>query len=241
MIVLQETKLSEFMQCAYLPEKKLRFAYSFLAELNNEEINSFLSNGWRKFGIYYFKPECGECRDCIPIRILVNEFIPSKSQRRVLKKSSSVVVKFSDLNYKEEIYDIYKTHSEVKFGKDTDREDFISSFYNPSCPCIQSEYYIDGKIIAVGFLDVSTEALSSIYFAYYPEFETYSPGTLSILKEIEFAKSNGLKYYYLGYYIKNNSSMSYKNRFFPNEKYSWKNGLWILDNKEKEIDQQKVV
>ena len=48
-------------------------------------------------------------------------------------------------------------------------------------------------------------------------------------KEIEFAKSLGLKYYYLGYYIENNKSMSYKNRFFPNEKYIWESGFWKKD------------
>jgi arginine-tRNA-protein transferase len=241
MIVLQETKLSEFMQCTYLPEKRLRFAYAFFAQLDKEELESFLSKGWRKFGIYYFKPECGDCRDCIPLRVIANDFIPSKSQRRILRKSMRVDIKFSNLDYKEEIYDIYKTHSEVKFKKETDREDFISSFYNVSCPTIQSEYYLDGILFAIGFLDVSTEALSSIYFAYYPDFEQYSPGTLSILKEIEFAKTLGLKYYYLGYYIQKNKSMAYKNRFFPNEKYCWETGLWIKDINEKEIDQQKEV
>jgi arginyl-tRNA--protein-N-Asp/Glu arginylyltransferase len=241
MIILQETKLSEFMQCAYLPEKKLRFAYTFLSELNEEEIDLYLSSGWRKFGIYYFKPACGDCSDCIPIRVVVDDFVPSKSQRRVLRKGSLIDVKFSNLNYKEEIYNIYKTHSEVKFNKETDMEDFISSFYNPSCPTIQSEYYLDGKLFAIGFIDVSSEALSSIYFAYYPDFEKYSPGTLSVLKEIEFAKTSGFKFYYLGYYVEKNKSMSYKNRFFPNEKYSWERGLWVLDIEEKEIDQQKEV
>ena len=241
MIVLQETKLSEFIQCTYLPEKKLRFAYAFLTDLDGKEINFFLSTGWRKFGIYYFKPECGQCRDCIPIRVNVNDFLPSKSQRRTLRKSSPIEVKFSDLNYNEEIYEIYKNHSEIKFGKETDREDFITSFYNPSCPSLQSEYYLDGKLFAVGFLDITSEALSSIYFAYNTDFEDYSPGTLSIIKEIEFAKSLGLKYYYLGYYIKNNNSMSYKNRFFPNEKFNWETGLWIKDIKEKEIDRQNMV
>jgi leucyl-tRNA---protein transferase len=241
MIVLQETKLSEFVQCPYLPEKNLRFVYTFLAELNEEEIESFLSTGWRKFGIYYFKPECGSCIDCIPIRVLVNEFIPSKSQRRILRKNSHVEVKFSDLDYKDEIYNIYENHSRVKFGKETDREDFITSFYTPSCPSFQSEYYLDGKLFAVGFLDVSNKALSSVYFAYNTDFEKYSPGTYSVLKEIEFAKSLGLKYYYLGYYIKNNKSMSYKNRYFPNEKFDWESGLWIKDINEKEIDQQNMV
>jgi leucyl-tRNA---protein transferase len=241
MIILQEPKLSDFIQCPYLPLKKLRFVYAYLTELNEEEIDSFLSTGWRKFGIYYFKPECGVCRDCIPLRVIVDDFVPSRSQRRILRKNSLIEVKFSDLNYRKEIYDIYKNHSLIKFGKDTDTEDFISSFYNPSCPCLQSEYYLDGKIIAVGFIDVTAEALSSIYFAYNTDFEDYSLGTFSVLKEIEFAKSLGLKYYYLGYYIEDNKSMSYKNRFFPNEKFNWETGSWIKDNKEKEIDQQKEV
>ena len=54
-------------------------------------------------------------------------------------------------------------------------------------------------------------------------------GTFGAIKEIEFAASRGLKYYYLGYYIENNHSMSYKDRFHPNEKYNWHEDRWLIE------------
>ncbi|MFC1671337.1 arginyltransferase, partial [Spirochaetota bacterium] len=108
----------------------------------------------------------------------------------------------------------------------TDIEDFMANFYSESCPSVQSEYYLKDQLIAVGFLDMSSKSLSSIYFIFKTAYEKYSLGTFGALKEIEYTSSLGLKYYYLGYYIENNQSMSYKNRFQPNEKYNWQNEKW---------------
>ena len=63
------------------------------------------------------------------------------------------------------------------------------------------------------------------------DYGKLSPGTISVIKEIEHAQSLGLKYYYLGYYIKDNHSMSYKGRFFPQELYDWKSKEWIRREK----------
>ena len=92
------------------------------------------------------------------------------------------------------------------------------------------EYFINNRLAGVGFLDISTEAISSVYFIYHTDFLQYSPGTFSALRETAFAASIGLKYYYLGYYISENSRMAYKNSFHPNEKMDWKTGAWFHQN-----------
>ncbi len=231
MIIIQEPHISDNNSCAYIEGETCRFQYFFALDLNENELDVLLSSGWRKFGVYYFRPDCGKCFKCIPIRILTGEFSASKSQRRVLRKSSEIEVKFGPLEFKEEIYDIYREHSKTRFGNETEREDFISTFYTRTCPAYQSEYYLNNELIGVGFLDRSSQSLSSVYFIYRTDFMDYNPGTYSILKEIEFAAGLGLPYYYLGYYIAENPRMSYKNQFFPNEKYDWNKGLWLRDEK----------
>jgi len=226
MKLLSEPLVSEESDCPYIPGKKWRFSYFFATDVNAEELDYILSRGWRKFGVYYFKPVCRNCKDCIPIRIDTAAFKPSKSQRRVLKKCSGIHVEFRDLEYRDEIYELYRVHSESRFDRESNEEDFRSSFYTRSCPAIQSEYYFDTKLMAVGFLDVSTEAMSSVYFIYHSDFLNYSPGTYSVLKEISYAGSIGLKYYYLGYYIRENSRMAYKNGFHMNQKMDWLTGAW---------------
>jgi arginine-tRNA-protein transferase len=229
MKLLSKSLISEESECSYIKEKKWQFAYFFAAELSPHELDMLLSFGWRKFGLYYFKPICKDCRECIPLRIKTKELILSKSQKRVIRDCKDIRVDFKDLEYRDEIFEIYKDHSYNRFGKSSDSEDFYNSFYTQSCPSIQSEYYVDNKLAGVGFIDISSNALSSVYFVYRNEFLNLRLGTFSIINETFFALKLGLNYYYLGYYIKNNKSMSYKNSFFINEKMSWDTELWVQE------------
>lgn len=227
MILLQEPRLSDFTPCSYIPDRMWRFEYFFAHGLDGRELDLLLQRGWRKFGEYYFRPDCGDCRRCIPIRILAQEFKPGKSQRRIAKKCGAIEVRFGELDYREEIFEIYRDHSLQRFGKESEEEDFLASFYTQSCPALQSEYSCDGELIAVGFLDMSYEALSSVYYIYKTSHERFRLGTYSIIRETEYAASRGLKYYYLGYYIEENASMAYKGHFHPHEKYDWENRVWV--------------
>jgi leucyl-tRNA---protein transferase len=229
MILLQKPQLSRFSQCTYLPDRECRFKYFFAIDLDKRELDDLLSRGWRKFGEYFFRPDCGECRRCVPLRVIVPEFSPSKGQRRIVRNCAGIEVRFADPDYREEIFDIYRDHSMHRFGKESDENDFIAAFYTRSCPSLQSEYYLNGELIAVGFIDVSSEGMSSVYFVYKTAYEEYRLGTLSVIREIEYAASQGFKYYYLGYYIEESGRMEYKGHFHPNEKFDWISRRWIKE------------
>lgn len=226
MLLLQEQQLSAHTACSYIDGLTWRFDYFFAMDLNQQELNSYLKQGWRKFGAYFFRPNCPHCNKCIPLRVLVNKFLPSKSQRRVLKNCKHLTIKLNPLQYNDVIFEIYKNHSLNKFKRESDKEEFISTFYTVSCPSLQSEYYFNDELIAVGFIDISNEAFSSVYFIYHTKYEKLSLGTYSIIKEIELAAALKLKYYYLGFYIEENSSMNYKNKFKPYEYYKWDENKW---------------
>lgn len=226
MLKLCDTKISDEGECPYLPDRFVKFQYFFAKDLSKEELDDYLSRGWRKFGIYYFKPVCPGCVECKPIRIPVDSFKASKSQRRTINKCANIEVKLNNLEYSDEIFEIYQDHSLNRFGKESNQEEFTASFFMESCPTLQSEYYLDGKLIGVGFLDYSAHGLSSIYFIYRTEYSHLNIGTFSVLKEVEITRSMGLKYYYLGYYIEGNSSMAYKSKFRPYEVMNWDSGEW---------------
>jgi len=78
----------------------------------------------------------------------------------------------------------------------------------------------------VGFLDLAEVGLSSIYFAYDPEYSQLGLGSYSILREIELCQKLELEYYYLGYFIEECPRMSYKGRFGPHELMDWDSGEW---------------
>lgn len=227
MILLKPSELDDLSPCPYLPEKKKQYEYFLAHNLNEQEISYLLSEGWRKFGIYFFRTSCPDCRNCIPLRVPTADFSPSKSQRRNLKKNENIVVKFGQPQFNYRAYEIYEAHSKTRFSQDCDMELFIQNFYTPSCPGLQSEYYLDDKLIGVGFLDRGVDCLSSIYFVFDPEYEQMGLGTLSILKEIEHAHTLGLTYYYLGYYVAACDRMSYKDRFRPRQHYDWVTEEWV--------------
>lgn len=226
MRVLQPVFHSDPQPCQYLPEKTWRFANFYADEIDAKELDTLLSTGWRTFGLYYFQPRCPACAECVPIRIIVDRFAPTKSQRRNARKNNDVRVELGELRYSEEAYAVYEAHSRVRFNKETTVEEFLQSFYNDSCPSLQSNYYLGERLIGVGFLSRSTSALSSAYFVFDPAFSNRGLGTFSIIKEVAYAALLGLRYYYLGFVIAENRSMSYKVRFGPNEKYDWKTGGW---------------
>lgn len=226
MIILKEPELDELAICPYLPDKKKQFEYFFAHKLTKKDISRLLAEGWRKFGIYYFRPACQDCRGCVPVRIPVETFCPSKSQRRNIRKNSNLEVLFTAPDFKRQIYEIYLKHSLERFGDKASLEDFVHTFYTPSCPSMQSEYYLEGKLIATGFLDVGSDCLSSVYFVYDTDYSRLGLGTFSVLREIEHARERGLKYYYLGYYVEGCNRMAYKGNFLPREAFNWASSSW---------------
>jgi arginine-tRNA-protein transferase len=178
---------------------------------------------------------------CIPVRIPVNQFIISKSQRRLLKQNEKTQVTFNSLEYDDEVFEIYKEHSAERFGKQVDREEFKNNFCVISCPSLLSKYYVDGILVAAGFLDVTSKGLSSVYFVFKKKYQHLGLGKYSVLKEIEYSIQNKLEYYYLGYYVKGNSIMEYKTRFHPFECYNWNKEQWeTVEKNRSEVQKENV-
>ena len=76
-------------------------------------------------------------------------------------------------------------------------------------------YRLDGKLVAVGVLDLLPHAVSSVYLFYDPDFAHFDWGKISALREIALAAEGGYKYYYMGYYIHSCVKMRYKADYKP--------------------------
>jgi leucyl-tRNA---protein transferase len=214
--------------CPYLPDQHALMEVFIASEVSAAELAMLLEKGWRKFGHQYFRPACPACKKCIPLRVLADKITPSASQLKILNRNRDTEVRIGPLEFRPEIFEVYKDHSLFKFKKASDIDEFIESFYQTSCPSLQAEYYVQGQLAAVGFIDQAENALSSVYFAYRHEFSRKGPGIFSVLKECAFTASLGLAYYYLGYWIADNRSMEYKGRFWPHELYDWTTEKWFM-------------
>lgn len=222
--------------CPYLPDLVADFEHYLLVSCNDEAFCRLLESGFRRFGNYFFRPACKGacgrpwCGACLPLRVVVADFTPSKSQRRVLHKGREVVMKMERPDFSEQKYELYLRHkerfqkkqSDIERGGEDDssaysKEAFKASFYAPNPYGWECAYFVDGRLAGVGFVDLASRLLSSIYFFFDPDYEHLSLGSLSVLREVELARSRGIPYYYLGYTIQDNPSMRYKMAFRPSE------------------------
>uniref|UniRef100_A0A8B9V1T8 Arginyl-tRNA--protein transferase 1 n=1 Tax=Anas zonorhyncha TaxID=75864 RepID=A0A8B9V1T8_9AVES len=93
------------------------------------------------------------------------------------------------------------------------------------------QYWLDGKIIAVGVIDILPYCVSSVYLYYDPDYSFLSLGVYSALREIAFTrklheKAPDLCFYYMGFYIHSCPKMRYKGQYRPSdllcpETYVW--------------------
>lgn len=215
-------------QCGYLPDRNATYEAFWVLEATVQEREYLLESGYRSFGKYYFRPKCAGCHKCIPLRVPIKHFVPTKSQRRVWRKCQHIDITVGKPNYTEEKWNIYKEHLH-RFNKQesaSSPEDFAFSFYDATIPSVEFCYYVDGVLAAVGIVNVTPNALSSVYFTYRLDYSKLSLGTFSVLAEIDYARREGKEHLYLGYYVRENHFMAYKARFLPNE-FLTSQGQWM--------------
>ena len=193
-----------------------------LEDISEIEFEYLLAHGMRHFGEYYFRPRCRNCHACIPIRLRTEDFTMTRSQRRALKRCDGVETRVGKPRYSEEKFSLYLEHKKRFNTLHDDVEDdqnFRLSFYVPTPFGIEFEYYQDNKLIGVALGDVTGKSFSAIY-TFYSAPDSKSPlGTFSVLKQLEYSRERGVRYFYLGYYIVANKSLRYKANFRPNEIY----------------------
>lgn len=93
-------------------------------------------------------------------------------------------------------------------------------------------YWLDGKLVAIGVLDMLPHAVSSVYFLYHESFHLHNPGKLSALREIALAREGGYRWWYPGFYIHSCPKMKYKMDFKPQSVLDPETLTWDLMDKE---------
>ena len=205
--------------CPYLDSRIFTSKNLIVSFIDNAGLETLLGKGYRHFGTYFFKPECKFCKECRPIRIAVDSFIFSKSEKRVLNKSRLFSVKIIDKPVESiEYFNLYKEHKKrFKDKAEESYDDWAGSFFANQKFNKILEVKDRDILVAVTHLDITENIISAVYCYWNKSYKAYSPGKFSILSGIEKAMEMNIKYYYLGYYIKDNVHMSYKNNYKPNQ------------------------
>ena len=180
-----------------------------------------LRQGWRRFGPVIFRPECPSCRMCQSLRVPVTTFLPRESQRRAWNKNQGAVILRIDSPSvsaaKLDLFAKFLQHGHEAKGWPADNGDQLGLMIANPFPTEEWCYYLDDRLIAVGYVDALPEGLSAIYFYWDPAERHRSLGTYNVLSILASARERGLPHVYLGYYVEGCRSLDYKGRFRPNE------------------------
>ena len=218
--------------CSYLPGERARMGVKLFAEISGEHYAELLARGWRRQGMSFFRSECAKCRKCRSLRVDVRNFRPTKSQRRCLKRNAGIEVIVRPATATAEHADLYnRWHADMHerrgwSGDVTTPEEYGENLVGPGYEFAREFAYYDGdRLAGVGLVDVAPGALNSIYFFHDPAWRPRGPGTFSALSEIQYAARTDRDWVYLGYWIPENASMAYKNRFAPHQILTERVGL----------------
>jgi len=210
--------------CTYLPNERQNLTYRVTFSLPADQYVELLRRGWRRQGIYFFRPTCPSCRKCRSLRVQLANFRPTKSQRRAIRRNQDVEVRVAKTVVDDEHIDLFnRYHADMQQRRGWNyeavtAEDYFESFISGRFTFAREmSFWRDGKLIGVSLIDILADESSSIYFYHDPSWRSLGPGTFSMLCELEHMRSLGLKYHYLGYWIRECRSMEYKSRFGPHE------------------------
>jgi arginine-tRNA-protein transferase len=210
--------------CPYLPGRLERKVFAHLDSVDGAALNDALTHaGFRRSQGIIYRPACEACEACLSARVVVADFRPSRSQRRVTARNADLVHTLINPEPSEEQFQLLTRYLGSRHANggmagmgfadyammvaDTPADTRISEYRSPD----------DGRLIAAALVDRLSDGASLVYSFFDPDEAKRSLGGFMILDQIARTRVEGAAYVYLGYWVPGSAKMDYKARFQPLE------------------------
>ncbi len=219
--------------CSYLANTPARSQVAVVeVAQSTATYDELVRKGFRRSGGFIYRPHCEHCQACVPARVRVADFAPSRSQRRAQAALADLTIRTLPLALVDEHLALYRRYQQSRHDEDhaamtaPQTQDAYSQFLLRSR--VRSNLIelrrADGSLYAVSVVDWLADGLSAVYTFFDPNAKG-SPGSACVLWMVAQARHLGLPYVYLGYWIAQSPKMAYKSNFQPLEVLA--GGQWL--------------
>ena len=233
--------------CPYLPGRSERKVFTELKGAHADQLNEALGRiGFRRSQTVAYRPSCLDCQACVSVRVAAEEFQPSNTQRRILKRNRDLIATECRPWATDEQFALLQKYLAARHPDggmaamdEMDYADMVEHTPVSSClveyrePTASGE---PGQLVGACLTDRQGDGLSMIYSFYDPDIEKRAGlGNYIILDHIRRAAAEGLPYVYLGYWVEGSQRMQYKVRFRPLEKLTRDGWVRFTDVEQRDL------
>jgi arginine-tRNA-protein transferase len=216
--------------CSYLPGLDARSQVAAPTHLiDTATYSQLVEQGFRRSGLFTYRPHCDTCQACLPIRVDAQRFVHNRTQRKVWHRHSELQTSVKQLHWDKDHFALYQKYQSTRHpgaGMDEDSQTQYKQFLLTSrVDSRLIEFHLpSGQLQMVSVIDVLETGLSAVYTFFDPDTRG-SLGTYGVLWQIEQCRHMGLPWVYLGYWIRESRKMAYKSQYTPHQ--ILKDGVWI--------------
>lgn len=196
--------------------------------MTGEEADRRFAAGQRRSGEFVYSTACPTCKACQPLRIDVEKFVPNSSQRRAWRRASKLITpRISPLTNDPahiRLFNLHRQSRGLERDSPADSESYSWGLGRSCFEAFEIDYFVADQLVGVAICDRGQNSMSAVYTYYDPAYLKYSPGTYSILRQIEYCREHQMQFLYLGFYIAESPHMAYKSNFRPHQRLL--NGTW---------------
>ena len=211
------------LPCPYLPGRTERKIVTELSGTEAEALHERLSRaGFRRSHNIAYAPVCPGCQACVPIRVVSEDFTPDRTQRRILRANADLTVSEMPARATAEQFTLFQRYQK---NRHADGDMAAMGYYDyramiedtPISTGLLEFRDAQDRLLGACLTDWLADGLSAVYSFFDTDEEKRSLGTFAVLWLIGRARSLGLPYVYLGYWVPESRKMAYKARFKPSE------------------------